>query len=237
MPRKSRPAINFYQERFKQISESHCGPAAIQMLLSNLGIEVTQEQVAEAGGATSLIAMNGMRVDQLALAVHRLAPEVVFYVKDHSTIEELVRIVNDYRHPVGVEWQGLFEDEDAARLDRANHNWKPPARRSGNIPPEKANLPVDSESRDTDYGHYSLVTRANRRRKELIIADPYKDFFSQARIFDFKEFEARWFDFNEVPDPLGGPPQVIEDYHLMFAIARRNVHFPLRLGMRALLTG
>jgi hypothetical protein len=240
MPRKSRPAINFNQERFKQISESHCGPAAIQMLLSNLGIEVSQEQVAEAGGATSLIAMNGMRVDQLALAVYHLAPQVVFYVKDHATLDELVRIVKDYRHPVGVEWQGVFEDEDAARLDRANQNWKPrakgsQARKSGIISPEKASMPADSESRDTDYGHYSLVTYAKRRRKELIIADPYKDFFSQARIFGFKEFEERWYDFNEVPDPFGGQPQVVEDYHLMFVVVRRNVVFPLRMGMHRIL--
>ncbi len=222
-----------------QISESHCGPAAIQMLLSNLGIEVTQEQVAEAGGATSLIAMQGMRIAQLAQAVRSLAPQVVFYYKDHATIDELVRIVNDYRHPAGVEWQGVFEDEDAARLDRANQGWKPQFRAPGLKSTEQEQaaqgeegLMRNSESQNTDYGHYSLVVRADRRRRELIIADPYKDFFSQARIFGFEEFDARWYDFNEVPDPQTGQTATVEDDHLLFVITRRNVLFPLRMGMR-----
>ncbi len=215
-----------------QISESHCGPAAIQMMLSNLGIEVTQEQVAEAGGAASLIAMQGMRVEQLALAVQRLAPQVVFYYKDHATIDELVRIVNDYRHPAGVEWQGVFEDEDAARLDRANQAYTRPASRTGENAPGQEGLPGNSETQNTDYGHYSLVVRADRRRRELIIADPYKDFFSQARIFGFGEFESRWYDYNEVPDPLTGQPVTAEDYHMLFVVTRRNVLFPLRMGMR-----
>jgi len=209
-----------------QISEAHCGPAAIQMMLSNLGIEVTQEQVAEAGGATSLITMHGMRIDQLAKAVRLLVPQVMFYYKDHATIEELVRIVNDYRHPAGVEWQGVFEDEDVMRLDRANQTWSPHAETG------QAGLAADSESQDNDYGHYSLVVRANRRRRELIVADPYKDFFSQARIFGFQEFESRWYDYNEVPDPQTGQPILVKDDHLLFVIARRNIVFPLRMGMR-----
>jgi hypothetical protein len=237
MPKRSKPTINFHEQRFMQISESHCGPAAIQMLLSNLNVEVTQEQVAEAGGATSLIAIHGMRVDELALAVRRLAPQVIFYYKDHATIEELVRIVNDYRHPVGVEWQGVFEDEDSARLDRAHQSWRPGAVEKDRTPPDQSGLAKNSESRDTDYGHYSLVTHANRRRKELIVADPYKDFYAQSRIFGFKEFEARWFDYNEAQDPLTGQPALVEDYHLMFVIAQRNVLFPLRIGMRMVGSG
>src|SRR5574338_282691 len=116
MPRRSRPAVNYHEERFMQISEAHCGPAIIKMMLSNQGIEVTQEQVAEAGGATSLIAMHGMRVDQLARAVQVLAPSMRFYYKDQSTIDELARIVQIYGYPVGVEWQGVFEDKAAAAL-------------------------------------------------------------------------------------------------------------------------
>lgn len=226
MPRRLKEPIDFHQQRFMQISESHCGPAVIQMLLSNLGTEVTQEQVAEAGGATSLIALHGMRVDQLARAVHRLAPDLLFYVKDHSKVEELIRIVHGYHYPVGVEWQGVFEDEDAAMFDRANKNWSPA------VATELKDILTDSESQDTDYGHYSLVTRADRRRRELIIADPYKDFFSQARIFDFDVFDRRWYDFNEVPHTENGQSEIIKDDHLMFIVVRRNIMFPRRMGMR-----
>ena len=228
MPRRLREMIDFNQPRFMQISESHCGPAVIEMLLSNLGIEVSQEQVADAGGATSLIELRGMRVDQLALAVHKLAPGLLFYVKEQATVEELVRAVHDYHYPVGVEWQGVFEDEDAALYDRANKNWSPA------VTNDLKEMIQDSESQDTDYGHYSLVIRADRRRRELIIADPYKDYFSQARIFDFELFDRRWYDFNEMPVPGSDETETVKDDHLMFVVVRRNITFPRRLGMQAI---
>jgi hypothetical protein len=220
-----------------QISESHCGPAVIQMLLSNAGVDVTQEAVAAAGGASSLIAMNGMRVDQLARAVSRLAPGLVFYYKDHATMDELVRIVVDYRTPVGVEWQGLFEDEDeengAAEEAAAEEAGPQVDGDPGGQPPASGSLlPEDSESEDEDYGHYSLVVRAYRRRRELMIADPYKDYFSQARVFSFDWFESRWYDYNERPDPVTGQPVLVEDYHMLFMVAPRSVLFPRRMGMR-----
>jgi hypothetical protein len=224
MPRKLRPSVDFTQQRFMQISESHCGPAVIQMLLSNIGIEVTQEAVAEAGGATSLIELNGMRVDQMAQAVARLAPRMLFFYKDHSSIEDLVRIVRDYRYPVGVEWQGLFEDEEEDEDDEEEETL-PSATGEGTLP--------DSESEDEDYGHYSLVVQAYRRRRQLIIADPYKDYFSQTRVFDFSTFEERWYDYNEIPDPVTGEPVLVKDERMLFVVVRPNVYFPIRLGMRA----
>lgn len=209
-----------------QISESHCGPAVIQMLLSNLDIDVTQAEISEAGGATSLIEMNGMRVDQLALAVHRLAPQALFFYKDHATISELVRVVHDYRYPAGVEWQGLFEDEP----DSEPGETQPDAAEPAGSPEE--DQPEDNETEDNDYGHYSLVIQAERRSRQLIIADPYKDYFSQARIFSFDLFDRRWYDFNEVTNPVSGQPVLVEDDHLIFVIVRRNVLFPYRMGMR-----
>jgi hypothetical protein len=221
MPRRSKPSVNFHQPQFRQISESHCGPAVIQMLLSNVGVEVSQEAIAEAGGAKDLIEMNGMRVDQLGLAVARLAPQVAFYYKEHATIDELVQVVNQYRYPVGVEWQGLFEDEDSDDEDDEG----PLETASGMMLP-------DSETEEEDYGHYSLVLHADRRKKLLIIADPYKDYFDQDRIFTLQEFERRWYDYNEVPDPLTGRPVLVEDYHMMFVVTRKSTLFPRRLGMK-----
>lgn len=209
MPRRSnRPVYNFQNASFMQISESHCGPAVIQMLLSNLGVEVTQEEVAETGGATDLIELNGMRVDQLALAVRLLAPQAQFWFKEHSTLCELVRLLNTYRVPVGVEWQGLFEDEDEEEDEE------------------------DAETGDEDYGHYSVVTYANRRKKQLIIVDPYKDYIGRDRIFSFEEFEGRWWDYNEVADPLTGEARLVEDRHMMFIITPQEAVFPLELGMQ-----
>jgi len=201
---KSRPkrSIDFHHERFTQISESHCGPAVIQMLLEDLGIEVTQVAVAEAGGASDLIELQGMRVDQLGMAVRQLAPQTTFWYKDHSTIEELVRIVTGYDYLVGVEWQGLFEDT------------------------------LEDETEDADYGHYSVVMMVNSKSRELVIVDPYKDFRAQNRVFTFEFFMSRWWDTNEFPDPLTGKGRLIEDRQMMFIITSKGARFPKLLGMK-----
>jgi hypothetical protein len=118
MPRKSsEPITNLIINRVCQITDSHCGPAVVQMLLAHLGVAVTQEAIAESGGAIDTIEACGMAVDQLARAVKQLQPDVTFWYKDHSKLRELIKILNVHRYPVAVEWQGLFEadtpdDED-----------------------------------------------------------------------------------------------------------------------------
>jgi hypothetical protein len=204
MPEKSNPRrpIDFHHDRFTQIGESHCGPAVIQMLLYNLGIVVAQEAVAEAGGASDLIELHGMRVDQLDRAVRQLAPQTCFWYKEHSTLEELVRIVTDYDYLVGIEWQGLFEDT------------------------------LEEETQDGDYGHYSVVTMADTKSRKVVIVDPYKDFRSQDRIFTFEFFMSRWWDINDFPDPLTGKDRLVEDRQMMFIITPEEVTFPRLLGMQ-----
>lgn len=204
MPEKSthRPPIDFHQDRFTQISESHCGPAVIQMLLNYLGIDVSQEAVAEAGGASDLIDLQGMRVDQLGKAVQRLAPHTSFWYKDHSTLEELVRIVANYNYLVGIEWQGVFEDT------------------------------LEEETQEGDYGHYSVVSMVDAVNQKLVIVDPYKDFRAQDRIFTFEFFMTRWWDTNELHDPLTGIGHLVEDRQMMFIITQQFARFPKQLDMK-----
>lgn len=211
MPVKSHRAESLSKARFTrtiQISESHCGPAVIQMLLGNLGIEVSQEDIAEAGGAADLIELHGMRIDQLAKAVYALAPQTIFWFKENSTLDELVKLVTGYNYPVGVEWQGLFEEEDEDLDDDEE----------------------DNETGDDDYGHYSIINYADVERELLIIVDPYKDFADQDRIFTFREFEKRWYDYNEIPGKKGRP-RLVEDFHMMFLITNGAEQFPRELGM------
>lgn len=215
MPRKSRPEINYHEERFTQISESHCGPAVVQMMLSALGMDVSQDIIVDAAGVGDRIEDHGTRVDQLALAVYRLVPELRFYYKEHALLDELVHIVEVEGYPAAVEWQGLFEGEPDSEEAQA----------SG------APLLPDSESRDGDYGHYSLVIRAHPDRRVLIIADPYKDYIAQDRIFTFREFDSRWFDYNEVQDPKSRRKKYVKDDHLLFVIVPPNESFPLEMGM------
>jgi ABC-type bacteriocin/lantibiotic exporter with double-glycine peptidase domain len=98
--------------RIQQITENHCGPAVIQMLLENIEVNVTQEEITEAAGATHTIETHGTRVDQLAKAVHHLAPGARLWYKEKATLEDLEYVLDVCKFPVGVEWQGLFDDVD-----------------------------------------------------------------------------------------------------------------------------
>lgn len=94
-----------------QISESHCGPAVIQMLLDAQGVQITQEDIVRAVGAENTIEEHGTRIDQLALASTKLAPQTQFWYKYHATLDD-IRAVLDAGYAVGVEWQGLFYETE-----------------------------------------------------------------------------------------------------------------------------
>src|SRR5689334_5168881 len=51
MPKTSSNS-DFLFQKSVQISEAHCGPAVLQMLLGNIGIDITQHAIAEAAGIT-----------------------------------------------------------------------------------------------------------------------------------------------------------------------------------------
>ena len=96
----------------QQITENHCGPAVIQMLLENIGVNVTQEAITEAAGATLTIATHGTRVDQLAKAVQQLVPIAKLWYNEKASLDDIFYVLEEAKYPVGVEWQGLFEDMD-----------------------------------------------------------------------------------------------------------------------------
>ncbi|HSJ89039.1 MAG TPA: cysteine peptidase family C39 domain-containing protein [Anaerolineales bacterium] len=98
--------------RIEQITENHCGPAVLQMLLENVGINAAQEEITEAASATHTIETHGTRVDQLAKAVQQLAPIAKLWFKEKATVEDLEYVLDVCKFPVGVEWQGLFDDMD-----------------------------------------------------------------------------------------------------------------------------
>jgi hypothetical protein len=108
--------------RIEQITENHCGPAVLQMLLENIGINAAQEEITEAAGATHTIETHGTRVDQLAKAVQTLAPIAKLWFKEKATAEDLVYVLDVCKFPVGVEWQGLFDDMDDDEEDYGHYS-------------------------------------------------------------------------------------------------------------------
>ena len=101
-------------KRVRQISSYHCGPAVVLELLSFLGKNVSQIAIVRSLRAKNKIKRLGLNIYDLARATNILGKnEVVFWRKHRSTINDISLAINKYSYPVGVEWQGVFyEDED-----------------------------------------------------------------------------------------------------------------------------
>jgi ABC-type bacteriocin/lantibiotic exporter with double-glycine peptidase domain len=200
------PETNWFTHlrRIKQISEHHCGPAVVQMLLENIGVKASQREITRAAGAERTIARNGTRVDQLARAVQELAPGAKLWYKEFASEQDLLYVLEQCKFPVGVEWQGMFEDD----------------------------LGLDEDD-SGDYGHYSIIAHIDQAKGELIVMDPYKDFADRNRIIKTSTFLRRWWDYNEIKDPQTGKRTYKKDEQLFFVIAPREVSFPLELGMNS----
>lgn len=103
--------------RSHQISVYACGPATLEMLFSFVGAKVSQTSMVHSIRAHNKIKMYGIDVNDMARAVNIKGKKAYsFWKKEYSKISDLDQIVNKYKHPVGVEWQGVFyenEDEDS----------------------------------------------------------------------------------------------------------------------------
>lgn len=188
--------------RIRQISEYHCGPAVLQMLLAHRGVAASQERLTELAEVAATIATHGARVDQLARAVAWLREGVCLWYKNQASADDLVAVMCRHRCPAGVEWQGFFEDREE-----------------------------DEDFVNGDYGHYSIVTRIDRRSGLITLRDPYPDFWRADRVFRLEWFIRRWWDVNEAPAPGAGAPRLIEDRHMLFVVTSERARFPAALGM------
>lgn len=189
--------------RVCQISEYHCGPAVLEMLVGRCGIRADQERLTELARARSTISTQGLRVDQLASAVRGLSAGLCLWYKSHATPQDIFTLVRRHRSPVGVEWQGLFEDSEA-----------------------------HEDYVSGEYGHYSVVTGIDLRRGVIKLRDPYPDFCGQDRVFRLGWFVSRWWDTNLVPLPNSAVLMLVEDRHMLFVVTGERARFPAALGMQ-----
>lgn len=109
--------ISFPQlRRVKQITSYHCGPAVLEALFSYLGYKISQRSVVRTLRAQKRIRRRGILVAEMGKAVKTLGKgKYQFWRKTGGKISDLVAILEKYKYPVGVEWQGVFyenEDED-----------------------------------------------------------------------------------------------------------------------------
>jgi hypothetical protein len=100
----------------------HCGPTCVSMMLECYGHSVSPFEIADAAGVSGSIELHGSRIDQLAFAVSKVAPGFVLLGKFESDLELLIRLTEEMRVPVGVEWQGSFRRDDGTTFDVGHYS-------------------------------------------------------------------------------------------------------------------
>lgn len=101
-------------KRVKQLTSAHCGPATLVSLFSFLGVRTSQRRIVRSLRAENKIKDAGLVIKDLARAARIVGKgKFTFWKKEGAGIGDLDKIVNKYKFPVGVEWQGVFyEDEE-----------------------------------------------------------------------------------------------------------------------------
>lgn len=189
--------------RLAQLNSFYCGPAVLQMLGAFLGKQITQPEIVKAAQVEHKIKFHGMMIEELGLALRILAPELRFWFKYQATLGELSQLINFYKIPVGVEWQGIFDYPDEDKYD----------------------------DEDDDPGHISIITCLDTKNNLIKIADPDRHYAGKDRRFSVLQFERRWWDINQMFDPLTRENRQQDDYHAMFIVTPASVIFPEQLGM------
>jgi len=184
-------------KRVKQVSASHCGPAVLEELFSFLGARVSQASVVRTLRASKKIRRYGLNIGDLARATKTIGKgKFVFWKKANSGVNDLSQVVNKFKYPAGVEWQGVFYEDD-----------------------------------DGDSGHYSIVTKVEKRSGFLKISDPYSKFAGTDRKFKILNFQKRWWDQNEVKLSGTSKRKIVTDKKVMFLITPKGAAWPKKLGM------
>lgn len=91
------------------------------MLLSFVGVDIKQGQIVQATSIEKKIFKHGMTVEEMSQATSYLAPDYCLWFKRESSIIDLIKIINIFKFPAGVEWQGVFEDINPDADDDPGH--------------------------------------------------------------------------------------------------------------------
>lgn len=87
------------------------------------------------------------------------------------------------------------------------------------------------EDADEDDGHYAIVTRINKEKGFMRIADPFYTFAGVDRRFKIKDFVRRWWDQNEITVIGTSKKRRVVDKRVMFVITKKGEKWPKKLGM------
>lgn len=187
-----------------QKTPSHCGPAVMQMLLSYLKVKTTQDEVVAAGKVQRRIRQYGMRPDMMATALKSLSPKHALWFKQNATMADIATLIEKYKTPVGINWQGLFYHTA---------------------------LEEKLSGSKSDRGHYSIIVGINKKHTQIAILDPYHDHQANPRIFSYRWFYRRWWDYVTEPDKKTGKSKRHDTKRLIFIITPKTAEFPKEMGL------
>ncbi len=185
-------------KRIQQSTNSHCGPAVLEMLTGYIGKDIPQQRYVDILNIGEKLKTHGMTVAEMGEALKLLDPTLRLWYKQNSRIEDIYRLNTDYNYPVGIEWQGIFYQYS-----------------------------------DGDDGHYSVVTGLDLTSLKIYIADPYEVFAGKDRTIKLGRFIPRWWETNEIIDPVSNKKNIVEDIRMMFIVTHAHEDFPLKLNMVA----
>ena len=96
--------------RVRQITSSHCCSAVLSSLFSFLGVKVSQRKITSSLRVQNKIKKYGLNMNQMgkAVKIYGEKGKYIFWKKSNAKISDLNKLVNKYKFPVGVEWQGSF---------------------------------------------------------------------------------------------------------------------------------
>lgn len=183
-----------------QKTVAHCGPTVLQMLLASNGVRISQDRIVTAAHIEEYISKYGMRPDMMAKAVEAINPKFTFWFKQPATLRDIEKLLMVHKQPIGVNWQGLFYNtvEEEKRL-----------------------------SKRKDHGHYSIIYGLKDDNSKIVMSDPYHNRTSlEPRIYDYKWFFTRWWDFVEVNG------RRIDTKRLLFIITPKTAVYPKEMGMQ-----
>ena len=215
-------------KRYRQSTGAYCGPAALQIMLSNFDIEAKQIDIANAGSSVARVDRQGMSFRELAKAAKAIVPHLTFWYKHDSSLEDLKRVVVDYKYPVGVDWQGIF-----ANFEYGTEINAPDDDNEDGDEGEDEEIEEDDGSVG-DEGHYCVVTDVNLEAGYLRLVDPYGSYSGRDRVLATEVFQERWWDDLMEIDRVGGLRKYTFESRLMFTLVPKGETFPKELGMKEL---
>jgi len=200
--------------RVRQLNNSYCGPATLQIRLQHYGIETDQEKLVAAGSSRAHVLGCGMSLEMLARAVRNLYPNMALWAKRDASLSDIEAMVREYNYPVGVDWQGVFETDDYADL------------------PEETDVEpsIESPLLKGEAGHYSVVVDVDRANDNIRITNPYGNYSQEDQFFRVQDFLNRWWD-DRMDLEADGRRKYIYENRLMFVVVPREVEAPAELGM------